>query len=229
MENLTRYTVYETTNLINGKTYIGKHVTLNPEDDYLGSGTALKRAVQKYGKENFRKEILYIFDSKEEMNSKEIELVSLEFCREKTNYNLAPGGAGGFGFINDCGLQGYKLYPENAKANRAKSNRTCIEKYGEDWRRERRKLYVCSDETRDKLKELRKNRFSVVEKHSEETKSKMSASKKITSKGERNSQFGSMWITDGISNKKIKKIDPIPDLWYKGRSHGDGSGISLLS
>lgn len=36
-------------------------------------------------------------------------------------------------------------------------------------------------------------------------------------KGEKNSQFGSMWITNGTENKKIKKVDIIPEGWYKGR------------
>jgi len=49
------FTVYKTTNLINGKIYVGLHVTDNLEDDYLGSGSQLKLAVKKYGKEKFQK------------------------------------------------------------------------------------------------------------------------------------------------------------------------------
>lgn len=41
--------------------------------------------------------------------------------------------------------------------------------------------------------------------HTEETKVKMSEKAKIHSKGMKNSQFGTMWITNGIENKKIKK------------------------
>ena len=53
------YYIYMTTNLINGMRYIGKHYG-ELTDGYLGSGTKLKQDIQKFGKENFKKEILYI-------------------------------------------------------------------------------------------------------------------------------------------------------------------------
>lgn len=33
----------------------------------------------------------------------------------------------------------------------------------------------------------------------------------------KNSQYGTMWITDGTANQKIKKEDVIPEGWRKGR------------
>lgn len=89
------YTIYKTTNLINGKIYIGKHITENLNDSYLGSGIRLGNSIRKYGTENFKKEILYIFENEQEMNDKEKELVTDEFCKRGDNYNLAPGGQGG--------------------------------------------------------------------------------------------------------------------------------------
>lgn len=38
--------IYKTTNLKNGKIYIGKHTTKNPYDNYFGSGTNIIRAVK---------------------------------------------------------------------------------------------------------------------------------------------------------------------------------------
>ena len=71
-----KYTIYQITNLINKKIYIGKHQTQNINDNYFGSGIALLKAIAKHGKENFVKEILFVFDTEEEMNNKEKELIT---------------------------------------------------------------------------------------------------------------------------------------------------------
>lgn len=89
------YTIYKTVNLINGKMYIGKHATENIGDDYLGSGLLLKKSIRKYGKENFKKEILYVFDNEEEMNRKEIEILNEHILKDDSYYNIAAGGQGG--------------------------------------------------------------------------------------------------------------------------------------
>ena len=89
------YTIYKTTNLLNGKFYIGKHQTANPDDTYLGSGKALEAAINKYGRDNFKKEVLYIFDSEIAMNSKEKELITESLVNDPKSYNLGIGGEGG--------------------------------------------------------------------------------------------------------------------------------------
>ena len=71
-----------------------------------------------------------------------------------------------------------------------------------------------------KLREKYKNRkwtFS-DKKHSEETKIKIGLANSKRQSGKGNSQYGTMWITNGSENKKIKKIDKIPEGWYKGRT-----------
>jgi len=89
------YFVYKTTNLINGKIYIGIHRTENLNDNYLGSGKFLKQAIKKYGRKNFKREILYLGDSYEDISNKERELVTEEFCKSHTTYNTELGGKGG--------------------------------------------------------------------------------------------------------------------------------------
>jgi hypothetical protein len=61
------YIVYKITNLINEKYYIGCHQTDNLDDGYFGSGVYLKRAINKYGVDNFHKEILFFCQNEEEM------------------------------------------------------------------------------------------------------------------------------------------------------------------
>jgi len=95
MKELKYNYVYKITNLINNKIYIGVHGTDNIDDGYMGSGSALKNAKNKYGIENFKKEILRECDTYTEALKYEKELVTLEFCNERTNYNLQEGGIGG--------------------------------------------------------------------------------------------------------------------------------------
>ena len=74
---MKKYFVYKITNLINGKYYIGVHKGTK-YDGYLGSGKLIKKAISKYGVENFNKEILFEFNTKDEAYSKEKELVVSE-------------------------------------------------------------------------------------------------------------------------------------------------------
>jgi len=96
------YYLYKITNLINNKIYIGIHKTLSLNDGYMGSGKLLKAAVKKYGLENFRKDILEIFDNEEDMISREQEIVNSEFILDESNYNIMPGGR--FGSLERNGL-----------------------------------------------------------------------------------------------------------------------------
>jgi hypothetical protein len=97
------YLVYKTTNLKNKKYYIGAHITENKDDNYLGSGKILKRAIKKYGKSNFNKIILYEASNQQEMYDKEKE--EIDKCLNNfLCYNLKDGGIGGFEYINKNGL-----------------------------------------------------------------------------------------------------------------------------
>lgn len=79
--------IYKTTNLINGKYYIGKQKCYTIT--YLGSGVALKYAIGKYGRKNFKKEILEVCGSESELQNKELEwLDKLGAVKDKQCYNL---------------------------------------------------------------------------------------------------------------------------------------------
>lgn len=89
------YGLYKITNLVDGKMYIGKHITDDIDDDYMGSGKYLKRAIKKYGKENFRKEWLGFYEDEEELNYMERVFVDDTWVSRSDTYNLKIGGEGG--------------------------------------------------------------------------------------------------------------------------------------
>lgn len=122
--------IYKTTNLINGKIYVGRDAKNNP--NYLGSGKHYKRAEKKYGKENFRKAIIDSDEDFNELCAKEIFWVDFYDARNPiVGYNILPGGpAGGatrngmknseemnrkIGKANAIALTGKKLPSEHKK------------------------------------------------------------------------------------------------------------------
>lgn len=88
--------IYQTTNTVNNMIYIGAHSTDVINDGYLGSGHRLTLAIEKYGVESFRKEILHIFKTPLEMFSKEAHIVNSEFLKRSDVYNIVEGGFGGY-------------------------------------------------------------------------------------------------------------------------------------
>jgi hypothetical protein len=85
--------VYKITNLLNGKIYIGKDASNNP--NYFGSGLHIKSAIKKYGKENFIKETLEVCDSLEKLAEAEIKWISkLDARNLEIGYNISIGGEG---------------------------------------------------------------------------------------------------------------------------------------
>lgn len=205
----TFYFVYKTTNLINGKIYIGKHITKRLNDRYVGSGKLLKRAINKYGREHFEFQILEWFEDELSMNNREAELVTEDFCLRDDTYNLCVGGKGGFSYIN-----------------RERINN--VNKDFNDIKAKKRQLYgkVKRPENSIRLKE--QHRLGLrpkvkpqvggnVNAYSDEANQKRSRSMTGRFTGSASSQFGTFWITNGIENKKLKSVDVITDGWYKGR------------
>jgi len=193
------YIIYKVTNKLSGKSYIGSHKTKKLDDGYMGSGTYLKRAINKYGLENFEKEILNVFDNSADMYSKEAEIVTKDYLMNENTYNMKVGGFGGFDYINDNGL-----VDSNSEESNLKRSETLKKKgikpppaFGNSF--------------------AKGNKTFFGKKHSDETKQKL-RSKAQSRVGSQNNQYGSMWITNGVLNRKIKLDSNIPDGYKKGRT-----------
>lgn len=107
--------IYQTTNLINGKKYIGKHIGYI-NDDYLGSGIILNKAISKYGKENFKKEILEIVNNDVELNEREKFYIKLyNAVQNPQYYNIAQGGQGGLLMKGYSEKEKKKIYEQRQK------------------------------------------------------------------------------------------------------------------
>lgn len=202
--------IYKTVNLINNKFYIGMHSTNNLNDGYLGSGKRLRRSVNKYGKENFRLEVLEFFESRELLVEREKQLVNEELLKDSNCMNLKPGGTGGWS--NEAKKRGRIL--GNKKHN-------LLLKINNDYRKsycDKMRIKMKHNYDNGKCDNFIEYRYNWVGKtHREDTKQKMSEAKKGKGTKENNSQFGTMWITNGTENKKIKKEEIIPTGWRKGR------------
>lgn len=170
--------IYKTTNLTNGKFYVGKDEKNNP--NYLGSGIHLKRAVKKYGVENFKKEILEICENREKLNEKEKYWIST-LSATTLGYNIAEGGTGGktTPIVHNKGKTYEELYGIE-KANELKEKKR-LANLG-------KKL---SNEVKEKISNGNKGK-----KVSDETKQKQS----VANKGKKISDETKQKISKSVSN-----------------------------
>ena len=199
MDKEMHYVIYQITNLVNGKIYIGKHKTENLDDGYMGSGTLLKRAIEKYGIENFKKEILVECSSDEELFNKERELVNENFVARDDTYNLKVGGDGGFDYINREGLNMVGINMVNACGlNNSNNNNLTASKKHQFLLKTDNEYYerFCSS-----LRNAQNTGFKGKH-HTDETKLKMSEKAKLRT-GDKNSAFGKVWIHNDIVQRNL--------------------------
>lgn len=98
---MKKFFVYKITNNINGKIYVGKHVTENENDTYFGSGIVLKQSIKKYGINNFKKEVIEFCENDDHLNEKEIYWIKELNTICPNGYNINSGGKGGDNYTNN--------------------------------------------------------------------------------------------------------------------------------
>ena len=153
--------IYLITNNLNGKIYVGKHSTDNLDDGYMGSGKLIKLAYNKYGIENFTKQILHFADTEEELN--DLEMFYIKDLDAKTNgYNLTDGGDGKLGLTAwNKGKRGYKYHNRKPMSEEQKRKLSEFHK-GKPSHRKGKKFGPMSEETKRKISESIKRKKEAI-------------------------------------------------------------------
>ena len=203
--------IYRITNLINQKTYIGKRLskTIDPsEDDYFGSGILLKKAYQKYGFENFKKEVLISnIYSRDQINLLEKEYIEKERNLGHGEYNIALGGDGGRVF--------WGLSSEDTPEKRKQQGIDYLNRLASMTEEEKeaywKEVYKKTKQTKIKNGTWGKaTKGTLGYKFTEEQKQRVSEGHK----GEKNSSYGKHWWTNGTESIQSEVC---PEGFWAGR------------
>jgi hypothetical protein len=187
------------------------HSTSNLEDGYLGSGRRLWLSINKHGKESHSIEILEWLPDRSSLKLKEKEIVNEDLLKDEMCMNLQIGGGGGFSSTD------HQLKMASAGGKSLANKRKDDLEFDKEFKL-KMSMSTSKAIANGKIPKWSSTFSWVGKKHSADTILKMKESKSNYGKGDKNSQFGTMWITNGIENKKIKKDSDIPIDWKKGRS-----------
>lgn len=196
--------VYQTLNILNNKIYVGQHKSEFYDSKYYGSGKYLKRAIKRYGIENFTNKILEWCNTKEELNDREIYWIKkLKSRNKKIGYNITEGGEGTYGF---SGMEG-KTQSEETKYKISLSN------IGKHSNPETNKKISKSILGRKTINNgfINKVVFNPEEYYDKGWKPGLINCKKGIHPGSKNY----IWINDGKYRKMIKEGEEIPLNWKK--------------
>lgn len=197
-----------TTNLVNGKRYIGKHKATKFQVAYKGSGKLLRKAIKKYGIKNFKVELLETCETYEELNQKEQEYIKLYNAMESDMfYNIHHGGGGG-----DIAYYMSSDAMTKIRKDHAKYMKDKYKKHPEYWDHVGPKIGgTRSEKTKTGISNAQKRYWSSVSDEVKHERLSRSAKTRCT---------GRIWVTDGVIEKFIKPEDfevYAKDNYYKGR------------
>jgi len=232
--------VYITTNIVNEKQYVGDHSTNDLNDTYLGSGRPhFLNAIEKYGKENFKRKILEYFDTKEEAFDAQEKYINKYNTLAPYGYNISPtGGHGVSGCFSKETLK--KLSESNKGKNKGKSawnkgiplTKEIKKKISDAQQGEKHWNWnkTLSEETKQKMRKPKSNTKNMFGnknglgyKHTDEAKRKISEALKGR-KGDKNPNFGKPPVNKGVpmseeTKEKLSKSLKGKIPWNKGNKN----------
>ena len=230
MEKQKYYFIYQTTNKLNGKYYIGKHETYNLNDGYVGSGLLLQKAINKYGIENFERTILFFVNDIDSLNFAEKETVTEEVVNDPMSYNLKIGGDGGWDYANKVLTteERRKHVFDSLTLEQRKFLSDSSKQYWNNMSDDERKAVI--QKSSKALKEYYKTHTSawLGRHHTKETKEKLSKSHIGKIDGNKNPMANRHWWKDPNDKTKslaIKEGDPVPEGWIRGHWNNDSQEI----
>lgn len=212
MSNYTGY-IYLTTNLLNGKIYVGMHRVKNDrkDDAYIGSGVALKRAIEKYGLSNFSNIVLeWCKDENELVTQEKYWIQKLDAQNKSVGYNMKDGGIGGFNIdVSGENNPMFGVHRYGADNPNYGNHRTAESRL-------QQRNSIAKNGGHHGNKNPMYGRL-----HSKESKKKMSENHKTVrpNQGKRGSEhpaFGFKWWCDGV-NPPIKSKTCPGEQYHRGR------------
>ena len=207
--------VYKTTNNLNGDYYYGVHSTNNLDDGYMGSGARINRSINKYGKENFTREIVQFFSRKKCAYSLESAIVTQKLIDDPHCLNLAIGGFGGNTYAGFTDVQLKEIGAKISKANKGKKYCPMTEEHKQKLRKPK------SEEHKQKLRKPK----------SEEHKQKLRENHADQS-GYKNPMYGKnaedYMTPEAIKEKRSKQSKKMKE-YYKNPENRKRCGLSALN
>ncbi len=200
-----------TINKVNNKKYIGQHKNFN--DEYLGSGKVLQKAIKKYGKENFERIMLDVAYSTQELNKKEKYYIHYyNAVASKEFYNIHIGGEGGDTFSGKPKSEKTEFRNRMSEITKGENNGMYGKNHSVSTREKIKftrlanmKFYnFSSDEFKNKMSAVTsgENNGMYGRQHTEETKNKISRNRKNKTSGEKNGMYG-MKDEKALNGKKV--------------------------
>jgi hypothetical protein len=180
-----------------GKYYIGMHSTDDMEDGYFGSGKILWHSIKKHGQDKHEKQILEFLPSRAALKLREKEIVNEEIVADPFCMNLKVGGEGGGGFVSEEHKRKW-LRAGGLAGGKAAWHSTPLE----ERRRRAKKAYVTNLQNGTGAASFWAGK-QLSARHKENQSKTMQ--ERGHSKGEKNSQFGTVWVCNIDGPQKISK------------------------
>jgi len=197
--------IYKTTCQVTGKFYVGMHSTDDPNDGYLGSGKILGYSIAKHGRENHKKEILERLPTREALRLREKEIVNEELLADSLNINLKYGGEGGFDHLNSPEAIEARRWTFTVRSKAGyEAQRKLMEDPGYREKRLAQQREVIKIAKAAAMEKYPSGTFA-NRSHTAETCHKMKQSHQGKHDGQKNSQFGTCWVSRDGKAIKIKK------------------------